>query len=268
MTRTWRRGFTLVLGCLGSVSLGCGGGCPAPNAAPQQRAQWHAELERKTELKLDATRSLTIKRDVHVFEVDADADAVATAFHQVVRDPERRFGLIQVDRPDAERGQPFHEGSRFQGRYRIEDTSKLLEHLNQYPPVRQGLCELENGSTSDFGVIRILQLPPEPKDPSAPAHPAVGTTYVLEYHYLEGSPIAGSSRFEVQQLADGKSSLQQIFTYQELTLPFAAFFSNGGLTLHDQVVYGQVAQAAASLGVTYRALDLPPQYGPPTVGPH
>ena len=252
----------LVLASLGALVNACGGGCPAPTAPAQARSEWSRQLEQKRELTLDAQRSLTIKRDVHVFSVDADADAVATAFHQVMRDPERRYGLIQVDRPDAERGQPFHEGSRFQGRYRIEDTSKVLKHLDQYPPVREGLCELENGSTSDFGIIAVLQLPPEPKAPSAPLHPAPGTTFVLEYHYLEGSPIAGSSRFIVRQLADGKTELSQIFTYQEQTLPFAAFFTNGGLTLHDQVVYSQVAQTAALLGVAYRSLDMPEAYAP------
>jgi hypothetical protein len=52
------------------------------------------------------------------------------------------------------------------------------------------------------------------------------------------------------------------FTYREQTLPFAAFFANGGLTLHDHVVYSQVAQTAALLGVAYEALDLPAAYAP------
>jgi hypothetical protein len=84
--------------------------------------------------------------------------------------------------------------------------------------------------------------------------------FVLEYRYLEGSPIAGSSRFEVRQLSDGLSELLQIFTYQEQTAAFAAFFANGGLTLHNQVVYSQVKQTAELLGVPFEAPDIPAAY--------
>ena len=90
--------------------------------------------------------------------------------------------------------------------------------------------------------------------------PAPADLGVAMARVLEGSPIAGSSRFEVRQLVDGQSELLQIFTYQEQTASFAAFFSNGGLTLHNQVVYSQVRQTAELLGVPFEAPDIPPAY--------
>lgn len=211
-------------------------------------------------MRSDGGRSISIKRDVHVLIIDADADRVATAFHDVMRDPTRRFGMIEVDRPDAETGKPFRLGSRFQGRYRLGDGSKLLRELAEYEPAAQALCLIENENTSDYGVIAALELPAEVRPEGSGSHPVAGTTFVLEYRYLEGSPIAGSSRFEVRQLADDRSEVVQIFTYQEQTAAFAAFFANGGLTLHNQVVYSQVKQTAALLGVPFAAPDIPAAY--------
>lgn len=245
-----------------SLSLAaCGGtGCPLPEAPAASRAEWAARLAAMRELRLDATRSISIKRDVHTLIVHADADRVATAFHHAMRDPARRFGMIEVNRPEAEVGKPFRLGSRFQGRYRLDAGSKLLRDLSEHDSARAALCELENQNTSDYGVIRALSLPPETRPEGAPPHPPPGTTYVLEYHYLEGSPIAGSSRFEVRQVADDRSELTQIFTYQEKSAAFAAFFANGGLTLHVQVVYAQVQQTAELLGVKFEAPDIPVEY--------
>jgi hypothetical protein len=249
-----------VLG-LGALALvACASGCPSPESPPSSRLEWAKRLQSRRELSIDASRSISVKRDVHVLRVRADADRVAGAFHQVMRDPQRRFGLIQVDRPDREAGQPFQLGSRFQGRYRLEDSSKLLNELAKYEPAREALCAIENQNTSDYGVIAVLELPPAERPADAPPHPAPGTQFVLEYRYLEGSPIAGSSRFEVRQLSEQLSEISQIFTYQEQTAAFAAFFANGGLTLHNQVVYSQVKQTAALLGVAFEAPDIPKAY--------
>jgi len=207
-----------------------------------------------------AAHPITVKRDVHSFELAADADEVARKFHEVMRTPGLKFGMIEVDRPEAEQGQPFHLGSRFQGRYVIEDTNPVLQHLSEWQPARQAFCAVSNKTTSDYGVIVELELPPEVRAADAPPHPAVGTTFVLEYSYLVGSPIGGSSRFEVMQLSEKRSRLTQIFTYQETNASFAAFFANGGLTLHKQVVSSQVAKTAKALGVAVLSTDMPTEY--------
>jgi hypothetical protein len=250
----------LGLGALSVALVACTAGCPSPESPVSSRLEWNERLQSRRELSIDASRSISVKRDVHVLRVHADADQVANAFHQVMRDPQRRFGMIQVDRPEREAGQPFQLGSRFQGRYRLEDGSKFLSELAKYEPAREALCAIENQNTSDYGLIAVLELPPAVRPADAPAHPAPGTLFVLEYRYLEGSPIAGSSRFEVRQITDQLSELSQIFTYQEQTAAFAAFFANGGLTLHNQVVYSQVKQTAALLGVAFEALDIPKAY--------
>jgi hypothetical protein len=251
--------------CLGSplLLLGCGGGCPAPESPASSRHEWAERLKARRELAVDARRSVSVKRDVHRLLIHADADHVANAFHQVMRDPKRRFGLIQIDRPDGEVGAPFQLGARFQGRYRLDGTSELLKALAEYEPAREALCQIENQNTSDYGIIKVLELPPPERPADAPPHPTPGTLFALEYRYLEGSPIAGSSRFEVRQLADELSELSQIFTYQEQTVAFVAFFGNGGLTLHNQVVYSQVLQTAALLGVAFEAPDIPDAYKTP-----
>jgi hypothetical protein len=247
-----------------AVALGASGcqksGCPTKSPG-DARAVWEAALDKKTELVLDATRDITIKRDVHVLVVSADAPKLAAAFHDVMRDPKRHFGLIKVDRKLANADKPFQLGERFQGRYEIDEAlkrdlapwaKKIFGELVEEPGVKAFLCDLENQSTSDYGVIAKLDL--SPKD---------GQDYVLSYHYLSGSPIAGSSTFIVHQLSPGTSSLTQVFEYQELSPTFALFFSSGGLKLHNQVVYSQVSQAADLLGAKILSSDIPDAYRNP-----
>ncbi len=242
------------------TSLGChGGGCPLTTA--DAREKWEADLDRRTELPLDATRDITIKRDVHTIVVAADAAKLAGAFHDVMRDPARHFGLIRVDRKQANIGKPFQMGERFQGRYELDEAlkknlapweKKVFGDLVDDPGVRALLCTIENQATSDYGVIAKLDL--APKD---------GQEYVLSYHYLSGSPIAGSSTFVIKPVALGTSSLTQTFEYQEQSASFADFFTTGGLKLHNQVVYSQVSQAAEVLGAKIVSSDIPPAYQNP-----
>ncbi len=264
--------FILLVGS--AFVCGCGASCPKAAATGGHDNKWEQALAAKVELRLEPRNPITIKRDVHYFDIAVDADLFARKFHEVMRDPNRRFGLIEVDRPATERGQSFHHippagpddstcgktSSRFQGRYRIEDTSPIWEKLSHYAPARDALCDFENENTSDYGVICALNLPPDPKPGEAHAHPKVGDHYEFEYHYLSGSPIAGSSRFEVAQIADNQCRLTQIFEYQEQHEVFAAFFANGGLTLHDNVLSSQVLQTAAALNVTILHTDLPAEY--------
>src|SRR5258708_33575418 len=150
-------------------SLGChGGGCPRTTA--DAREKWEADLDRRTELPLDATRDITIKRDVHMIVVAADAAKLAGAFHDVMRDPARHFGLIRVDRKQSNIGKPFQMGERFQGRYELDEAvkknlapweKKVFGELVDDPGVRAWLCASETQATSDFGLIARLDLSPK-----------------------------------------------------------------------------------------------------------
>jgi hypothetical protein len=243
-----------VIGCKPSA-------CPGPQSSASVRSQWEAALDARKELVLDAHREITIKRDVHSVVVATDADKLAHAFAEVMRDPQRRFGLIMIDRKQANIGKPFTVGERFQGRYQLDEAiarnlepweKKVFGDFAKDPGVRSFLCDIENQNTSDYGVIAELNL--TPKD---------GADYVLSYHYLEGSPIAGSSTFVVSQVSPGMSKVTQVFEYQELTSAFALFFSSGGLKLHNQVVFNQASQAAEILGVKVVSSDIPEPYRNP-----
>ena len=255
----------MLCAALSGVSMGGLGcrpsGCPGPHASADSRSQWEAALDGRKELVLDGKRDITIKRDVRNIVVSADADKVAQAFHEVMRDPKRRFGLIRVDRKEANIGKPFSVGERFQGRYELDAAirqnlepweKKMFGDFASDPGVRSFLCDIENQNTSDYGMIAALNLTPK-----------AGEDFVLAYRYLEGSPIAGSSTFVITQVSPGSSKITQIFEYQELTAAFALFFSSGGLKLHNQVVYNQAAQAAEILGAKILSTDLPEEYRNP-----
>jgi hypothetical protein len=246
--------------------LGCGTGCPT-SPVPAERARWEAELAAKEPLALRPSGAIAIKRDVHVIFAGVEAAAFADAFQRVMMDPSRRYGLIRVDRLAANAGKPFAVGEKFQGRYSIEGAiardlgarwKRIFGDLVDHDEVQDVLCGIENDRTSDYGVISRLELSP------APGHP-----YVLEYRYLEGSPIAGSSTFLVTEAAPADlarlgvpkaARLEQVFTYQEQSSSFAVFFGHGGLKLHDQVVMSQARQAAELAGGRVIESDIPPEY--------
>jgi adenine deaminase len=93
---------------------------------------------------------------------------------------------------------------------------------------------------------------------------------VLEYIYLEGSPIAGSSTFTVSEVTDAAvlarhgvqhaARMQQVFEYQERDGSIASFFSRGGLRLHNQVVFSQAEQSAAAAGGRVLESNIPVEY--------
>jgi hypothetical protein len=231
-------------------------------------ARWSAELRRREPLALDYRSEITVKRDVRDVLVDVEASRFAAAFAQVMTDPARRFGLIRVDRLPDNAGKPFELGEKFQGRYGVEGA--IAEQLRgkakawfgdfaASDPVQDWLCAVENQHTSNFGQIRRLELSPTP-----------GRDYVLEYVYLDGSPIAGSSTFTVTEVTDPEllarhgvqqaARLQQVFEYQERDGGFANFFSRGGLRLHNQVVYSQAEQSAAAAGGRVLESNIPVEY--------
>jgi hypothetical protein len=221
------------------------------------------EVYQRPILRLDPAGSIAIKRDVHNFEIDADAIPFAQAFHTAMHQPQAEFGLVRVVRTRAETGTPFALNERFQGQYQIDEAlvrdhrsgfvgwlekvaAKTLDALHL-----EGLLDtIEDKLASDYGVITSFDL-------------TSATLPTMTYEYLEGSPIAGSSTFQVQQLAPGRCRFTQIFTYQEQHLDFLFFFSTQGLKLHDQVVYAQVETTAKALGVAFRNLDMPNEYVAP-----
>src|SRR5260221_8765430 len=98
-----------VLAALILTLAGCGGGagCPTSKCPGGSDSTWESLLDQKKELVLDPKRDITIKRDVHSIVVATDADKLAHAFHDVMRDTKRHFGLIRVDRKQANIGKPF-----------------------------------------------------------------------------------------------------------------------------------------------------------------
>jgi hypothetical protein len=258
---------------LGACALGiatfsaCSRTCPTSRHA-SERARWEEKLRDASPLSTNPNASISIKRDVHELVVGVDAATFAEAFHAVMRDPERRFGLIRVDRLPANVGKPFHVGERFQGRYELAAAGRqsltgiwkqLFGPVFDDPTVAEAVCNIENGQTSDYGEIIRLEL----------EAPKLGK-YTMEYRYLSPSPIAGSSTFEVTDITDqgelqslgvNKAALvRQLFVYQEQNEGFANFFSTGGLRLHNQVVYSQVMQAAEAAGTCIIRTDIPKEY--------
>ena len=241
-----------------STFAACGGKCPDPQTPGPDQSRWEQELDQKRVLALQPSSKITIKRDVHNLIVSAEAAKLADGFHRVMQDPNRRFGLIKVDRKPGNVGKPFTVGERFQGRYELDEAIKQklkgkwrdwFGELAEEPPFCKILYDIENSHTSDYGIIARLELNPPP-----------GAEFVLSYQYLEGSPIAGSSTFAISALAPGQSRLTQTFEYQELTEDFAKFFSTAGLRLHNQVVYSQVRQAAELAGGQIVESDIPREY--------
>ena len=221
-------------------------GCPKPSSPPEARAIWEAELDAKRVLALDPRGKIAIKRDVHDFIVSVDARTFADAFHGVLVDPERRFGLIEINRKRASLGEPFALGERFQGRYSLagalrgelgESVGRLLDDLVKDPRFATIVCDIENKHLSDYGIISDLDLTPQD-----------GKVFSFAYRYLTGSPIAGSSTFIVTQLEPGKSRVTQIFEYQEQSRSFATFFATQGIQLHNRVVRSQVEQSVEVAG--------------------
>jgi hypothetical protein len=254
----YRAIFSSVLVSSGTLLSACGGSCPSADSASDVRSEWERQLDAKNQLPLRPKAEIDIKRDVHNLVVSAEAGALAQAFHETMKNPNNRFGLIRVDRKAANIGQDFKVGERFQGRYELDKAlaaklpEKWREHFGDVaedPPWCEILWKIENSHTSDYGVITELMLTPQP-----------GGEYRMAYAYLDGSPIAGSSTFTIVPVSPTTSRVTQIFLYQEQTADFARFFSSGGLRLHNQVVYSQVEQSAKLIGARIVESDIPEEY--------
>jgi hypothetical protein len=216
-------------------------------------ARWERRLDARRVLELDPSSPIAIKRDVHTFDVDAPPDAFVDAFHRVLMDPDRRFGLVRVMRKRARLGKPFEVGERFQGRFTTGVRYPLLARFA--PAAAEAvLWPLESELTSDFGEITQLKLQISPQE--------LEPQYRLEYRYLEGSYIAGSSAYVVQPVpgGGGRCRVSHVFEYQEIRMRYVLWLGTSVMRMHSQVVYSQVRQAADRLGARILVTDVPEAY--------
>lgn len=232
------------------------------------RGRQAIELEQRGVLALDAGSAIAIKRDVHEFVIAASAEAFAEAFRRVVTDPSTHFGLIRVKRPGDRLGESFEVGERFQGCFSLElalsgwlgadggdgarTSSSGLRSLLSFAPLQRSIGWFEDTFMSNYAEIETIEMEPDLE---------AGECYRLRYRYLDGTPIAGSSTFTIEPLGSDRCRLTQVFEFQEQNGVALATFQRFGLKFHDQVVYQQVAKAAAALGVTVESGTIPSAYG-------
>jgi hypothetical protein len=225
---------------------------------PERAAQ---ALQVRPRLPVDPARSIAIKRDVHEFVVDADADAFAAAFRDVLTDPAGMFGLIRVKRPAARLGRDFSVGERFQGCYSLGAAllglfppgwrRRFVERLLSTGPLAWLVTRIEDTMLSDYAVVDELVLQPDRQK---------GEYHTLKYSYLDGTPIAGSSRFSIEPEGAGRCRVTQIFEYQEINSIALGTFQRFGLKMHDQVVHMQIHKAAVRVGAPAPVGTIPLEY--------
>jgi hypothetical protein len=211
-------------------------------------------LERRAPLPVDPARTIAVKRDVHELCVDTDAATFARAFRAVVTDPDSTFGLIRVKRPAARMGADFAVGERFQGCFSLERAA-----LARVPAGLRPMAERLFGSAVAARVVTWLE------DALLSNYAEVvaieeGDSFRLEYRYLDGTPIAGSSVFTIEPDGPGRCTVRQIFEYQEVGGVALATFQRFGLKYHDQVVQMEIEQAAARVGARVVSGTIPSAY--------
>lgn len=226
------------------------------------------KLLRRAPLPVDPRRGIAIKRDVHVFEVETDAETFAAAFRAVVTDPESTFGLIRVKRPAARMGREFQVGERFQGCFSIERAVLGLPERGALRLLRGALgaflrlrpaawlvSKIEDAMLSNYAEILEIVLEPDPA-----GDPVGGGARRLKYGYLDGTPIAGSSTFLIEPLGPDRCRFTQVFEFQEVNRIALNTFERFGLKYHDQVVHMQVHKAAARAGARVISGTIPLAY--------
>ncbi len=219
-------------------------------------------LDARQPLELDPASAIAIKRDVHDFEIAADAATFARAFRELMTDPEIMFGLIRVRRPAARAGRDFEVGERFQGCFSIErallgalerrgwdGARRAAAAVMARPGAARVVTWLEDQLLSDYAQIEEIDLDPPP-----------GTPYRLRYRYLDGTPIAGSSVFVVEAAGPSRCRVRQVFEYQEINGIALGTFQRFGLKFHDQVVHMQIHKAAERIGAAVLGSTIPVEY--------
>jgi hypothetical protein len=105
---------------------------------------------------------------------------------------------------------------------------------------------------SDYAEIEEIVLQPDRSR---------GERHRLRYRYLDGTPIAGSSVFTIEDRGPNRCLVKQIFEYQEVNGTALATFQRIGLKYHDQVVYMQIHRAADHADATVLDSTIPTAYG-------
>lgn len=222
-------------------------------------------LAARSRLAVDPGGAIAIKRDVHELEVATDAATFTRAFRDVVTDPTSMFGLIRIRRNRARLGRDFEAGERFQGCFSLERAmlgalerrgmrraASEVSALLAKPAVARAVTWVEDQMLSNYAQIEEMVLEPRGGEP-----------FLLRYAYLDGTPIAGSSVFVVEDVGDGAAArcrVRQIFEYQEVNAIALSTFQRFGLKYHDQVVHMQIHKAAARVGAAVLRSTIPVDY--------
>jgi hypothetical protein len=204
-------------------------------------------LQLRAPLPVDPARAIAVKRDVHELVVEAEAATFARAFREVVTDPQSTFGLIRVKRPPERMGQDFAVGERFQGCFSLELLARrwpavVGRLLGRATPL---VTWFEDTFLSNYAEVTAIE---------------EGGSYRLEYRYLDGTPIAGSSTFTIEPDGPGRCRVRQIFEYQEVGGVALGTFQRFGLKYHDQVVQMEIEKAAARAGARVVSSTIPSEY--------
>jgi hypothetical protein len=217
-------------------------------AAAQRR------LAARAPLPVEPGATIAVKRDVHELVVGCEAAAFARAFREVVTDPASTFGLIRVKRAAERMGRDFDVGERFQGCFSLE-----LALLARLPESARGLAARLLGGRAATAVLRAVE---DALLSNYAEVVAVSTSapYRLEYRYLDGTPIAGSSVFTIDDDGPGRCRVRQIFEYQEVNGLALGTFQRFGLKYHDQVVQMEIEAAAARAGAVVLSGTIPAAY--------
>jgi hypothetical protein len=184
-------------------------------------------------------------------EIDADAEAFATAFAEVMAEPIAAFGLVRIKRAPDRVGMPYSVGERFHGCFSLDRALprwfgarfgrfllKLLGGAAQW---------LEDRLFSDYAEVTRIERGP--------------ARWLGEYVYLDGTPIAGRSRFIVEPREGGGCRFTQLFEYQELNGLALSVVQRFASKYHDQVTHAQVHEAARRLGARVSRSTIPERYG-------
>jgi hypothetical protein len=194
------------------------------------------KLASRAPLAVDPRSSVAHKRNVHEFIIDAPAKRFAEAFHAAMTEPDARFGKIDVRRDPALRGRPFIVGERFHGCVSVAASYPRLAIALERLGLRGIATFVEDAALSDYSEITEIE--------------EEGSALVAAYRYLEGSPIAGESRFEITAIGEGRCRLRATFAYQEIGALAVLVLHLFAAKLHDDVVVQQVRRAAERAGAS------------------
>jgi hypothetical protein len=188
-------------------------------------------LGARAPLEVDPRRAVAIKRNVHELVIDAPAARLAAAFHDVMTEPDARFGRIDVRRAPERRGTKFTVGERFHGCLSIAGSFPRLARVLDRIGLRRLVTWFEDAVLCDYAEITTLV--------------ESERSFTASYRYLAGSPIAGESRFTITPLGPDRCRLEALFAYQEISPLAVLVLQLFAARLHDHVVVEQVERAAA-----------------------